>query len=292
MMNNNSKNKKILATLALSGFTIFSLSACGLVSNTPDKQESSSEIISQLESHSESLPGSQVTESSENPKASEIEALESKLVKTPDVHSSDWNLILVNQANQLTEDLDFEPYTASSGEVMDARVAEDFERMIADGEAQGLQFIFESGYRSYAYQEQIYNNVYNGHINNGYSEADAQAMTEDFIAVPGTSEHMTGLALDITEPSIHHLENGLITEFENTQEGQWLHQNASDYGFILRYPRGKEGIIDVNYESWHFRYVGQENAQYITENDLALEEYIAILKNNEAIRQQISELSE
>ena len=103
---------------------------------------------------------------------------------------------------------------------------------------------------------------------------------------------MTGLALDITDPALYHLENGLVTEFEETATAQWLYENAANYGFILRYPRGKEGIIDVNYEAWHFRYVGRENAQYMVRNNLALEEYVALLQKNEAIREQISELSQ
>lgn len=103
---------------------------------------------------------------------------------------------------------------------------------------------------------------------------------------------MTGLAADITDPALYHLENGLVTEFESTASAQWLYENAADYGFVLRYPRGKEGIIDVSYEAWHFRYVGRENAQYMVENQLVLEEYVALLQKNEAIREQISELSE
>lgn len=276
--------------MTLSALVLFGLSGCDLLPTSSGGQDiQSHESISQSSSPSES---SQEVISSEQVNQKEIEELESQLVPTPDVHSSDWNLILVNQANRLTEDLNFDPYTASSGEIIDARVAEDFERMIVDGEAQGLRFIFESGYRSYEYQEQIYNNVYTNHLNNGHSEEEAKKLTEDFIALPGTSEHMTGLALDITEPSIHHLENGLIVEFEDTEEGKWLHENAPMYGFVLRYPRQKEGVIDVNYESWHFRYVGKESALYMKEHNLALEEYVAILKKNEEIRRQISDLSE
>lgn len=280
------KNNKAIATLVLSGLTLFGLSGCSLIDNKIESEDSVQQ------SNSASTEASTSSHTASNPENEEIAALEEQLVETPDVHSSDWNLILVNRANQLVEDLDFEPYTASSGEVIDARISQDYEDMIAAGEAAGLQFIFESGYRSYAYQEQIYNNVYNNHLNNGYSEDEARAMTDEFIAFPGTSEHMTGLALDITDPSLHHIENGLIVEFEETASAQWLYDHAAEYGFVLRYPRGKEGIIDVNYESWHFRYVGRESAQFMKANGLALEEYIAMLKSNEAIREQISALSE
>ena len=278
----NLKKRKRLITFTLTGLTFFSLSGCGLLPSTPEDQ------IHSTHSDSELLVG----ESEISKDTSEIENLQGQLVETPDVLSSDWNLILVNQSNQLTEDLNFEFYTASSGETIDARVAEDFEEMIAAGEAEGLPFVFVSGYRTFAYQEQIYRNVYSGHLNNGHSEAEAEELTEQFIAIPGTSEHMTGLALDITDPALYHLENGLVTEFEETATAQWLYKNAANYGFILRYPRGKEGIIDVNYEAWHFRYVGRENAQYMVRNNLALEEYVALLQKNEAIREQISELSQ
>lgn len=280
----NTKKKYLLTTFALTGLIFFGLSGCDLLPSTPDEEETSSQLA----------PPSLVEESETAKDETEIaiEELQAQLIETPEVLSSDWNLLLVNQENQLTEDLNFETYTASSGEIIDARVAKDFEEMIAAGEAEGLPFVFVSGYRTYAYQEQIYANVYSGHLNNGHSAAEAKKMTEEFIAIPGTSEHMTGLALDITDPALYHLENGLVTEFEETATAQWLYENAADYGFILRYPRGKEGIIDVNYESWHFRYVGRDNAHYIVENNLALEEYVALLKKNEAVREQISELSE
>ena len=223
---------------------------------------------------------------------SEREKLEEQLIATPDAHSSDWNLILVNNDHILTEDLDFEKFQSASGEVMDARIAEGFSRMISDGEAQGLSFILESGYRSFGYQQDIYNSVYNKNLQDSSTSEEAIQKTEAYIAIPGSSEHMTGLALDITEPSLHHIENGLIEEFEDTAEGQWLHSHAPEYGFVLRYPRDKEEDIDVNYESWHFRYVGVENAKYMQENDLVLEEYIEQLQHNESIRQAIADLEE
>ncbi len=288
-MKTSTPNKRyLLPALALTAFSLFSLSGCDLLQPTSESQGSTSHLVD----HSESVSTVAESEVFESITQTEIEALQEQLVATPEVHSSDWNLILVNQANQLNEDLNFEPYTASSGETLDARIAQDFEEMIAAGEAEGLPFIFVSGYRSFAYQEQIYANVYSGHFNNGRSEAEAKESTEAFIAIPGTSEHMTGLAADITDPALYHLENGLVTEFESTASAQWLYENAADYGFVLRYPRGKEGIIDVSYEAWHFRYVGRENAQYMVENQLVLEEYVALLQKNEAIREQISELSE
>lgn len=242
-------------------------------------------------SEATSLPTVESAEEVES-QLNEKQELEEQLIATPDAHSGDWNLILVNNDHILTEDLDFEKFQSTGGEVMDARIAEDFSRMISDGEAQGLSFILESGYRSFGYQQDIYNSVYNKNLQDSSTSEEAIQKTEAYIAIPGSSEHMTGLALDITEPGLHHIENGLIEEFEDTAEGQWLHSHAPDYGFVLRYPRDKKDVIDVNYESWHFRYVGIENAKYMQENDLVLEEYIEQLQHNESIRQTIANLEE
>lgn len=278
MKMNTEKMSQRLTVLALTGLALFTLSGCDVFAFPSENHKSSSAVFN--------------SEVSEKTTQTEIEKLQEQLVETPDVSTSDWNLILVNQANSLADNVDFEPYIASSGEVLDARIAQDFEAMLAAGEAEGIPFVFVSGYRPYELQQQIYENVYWGHLNNDNSEAEAKELTEEYIAIPGTSEHMTGLAADISDPALYHLENGLVTEFEETATAQWLYKNAANYGFILRYPRGKEGIIDVNYEAWHFRYVGRENAQYMVGNNLALEEYVALLQKNEAIREQISELSE
>lgn len=278
MKMNTKKMSQRFIVLALTGFTLFTLSGCDVFAFPSEDHELSSAIVK--------------SEISEKTTQTETEKLQEQLVETPDVLTSDWNLILVNQSNPLADNVDFESYIASSGEVLDARIAPDFEAMLAAGEAEGIPFVFVSGYRPYELQEQIYENVLWGYLNNDKSEAEAKKLTEEYIAIPGTSEHMTGLAADISDPALYHLENGLVTEFEDTATAQWLYENAADYGFILRYPRDKKGIIDVKYESWHFRYVGRENAQYMDANNLTLEEYIALLQKNEAIREQISELSE
>lgn len=123
--------------------------------------------------------------------------------------------------------------------------------MIDDLELNDL-YIF-SAYRSYERQIEIYKN----------------ATDLRYIAIPGTSEHQTGLVLDIST-----LNYGLITQFEQSKEFEKLINNCHHYGFILRYPKGKENITGYNYEPWHFRYVGRESATFIMTNNLTLEEYI------------------
>ena len=99
--------------------------------------------------------------------------------------------------------------------------------------------------------------------------------TSLYSAKPGQSEHQTGLAMDISSPSV---QSALTTDVENTPEGRWLRENAAAYGFILRYPAGKEHITGYAYEPWHFRYVGIPHAAVMAEMDFTLEEYTAFLK--------------
>ena len=94
------------------------------------------------------------------------------------------------------------------------------------------------------------------------------------IAVPGTSEHHTGLAADIVTPTHQTLD----PQFADTAAGKWLLEHAADYGFILRYPEDKQETTKIIYESWHYRYVGEEHAKAIKESGLCLEEYLEQLK--------------
>lgn len=290
---NGKKWKKwFIGAVASIGVVLFT--SCGT-----DKENAGQESNSlQTETSSPSSSEQSVSESknSEEIESSSSQAvkneLEEQLIDTPNAHSSDWNLVLVNRYNQLEEDIDFEPHYTANGRIIDSRIAESYEKMIADGEAQGLEFLLISSYRSLARQQEIYDSVYQSNISKGYSEEEATRETEEYIALPHASEHSTGLAVDITEPVLDSLGDGLIEEFEDTAEGKWLHEHAADYGFILRYPRGKEDITIIEYESWHFRYVGIENAHYIKENDLTLEEYVEILKNNEEILAKIKNENE
>lgn len=134
------------------------------------------------------------------------------------------------------------------------------EKMFSDAKAQGINLSLVSGYRSYSYQQTIYNNSV---------KVEGQAHTDKYVAKPGYSEHQTGLAVDISCKSIGYV---LEDYFEGTQEAQWLKANAHKYGFILRYT--KERVQDTGYgfEPWHFRYVGTDIATYIYQNNLIYED--------------------
>ena len=129
--------------------------------------------------------------------------------------------------------------------------------MQADAQSIGLNLYISSGFRSYTYQENLYNN---------YVAQDGKEEADTYSARPGHSEHQTGLAFDL---------NTIDDSFAYTEEGKWVQENCQKYGLILRYPKGKETQTGYQYESWHLRYVGKELAQklYNNGNWITLEEY-------------------
>ncbi|MCU9613613.1 M15 family metallopeptidase [Caldibacillus lycopersici] len=139
--------------------------------------------------------------------------------------------------------------------------ADALEAMFAQAKAEGVNLFAVSGYRSYARQDQVFQ---------AEVAAKGEEKAMEAVAVPGQSEHQTGLAMDISGASVDYL---LTESFEDTAEGKWLAENAHKFGFILRYPKGKESITGYKYEPWHFRYVGEEMATIIYEHDWTLEEF-------------------
>ena len=138
----------------------------------------------------------------------------------------------------------------------DARIK--FEQMAEDASKEGLNLIAVSTYRSYDYQEKLYNNYVKDY---GFYYADMAS------ARPGHSEHQTGLAVDVSDSSLDY------DNFEETKEFEWMKDNSYKYGFILRYPKAKFLTTGFKYEPWHYRYVGEDIATYIYKNNLTLEEY-------------------
>ncbi|MCH4888476.1 hypothetical protein EZV73_12865 [Acidaminobacter sp. JC074] len=142
-------------------------------------------------------------------------------------------------------------------------VASIVEQMFKDAEADGIHIVLASAYRSYDYQEGIFSRRV---ASNGFEEA------ETVVAIPGESEHQTGLAIDITSAAMNY---GLDQTFENDPAFDWMMENAYKYGFILRYLKGREEETGYIYEPWHYRYIGDVKAsQYIMEKGLILEEYL------------------
>ena len=144
--------------------------------------------------------------------------------------------------------------------------AQQLEMMFTDAKSQQIYLTAISGYRSYEYQEMLLERE----IAQFGEEKAVMA-----VAPPGQSEHQSGLAMDISSKSNNFQVN---IEFGDTKEGKWLKENASKYGFILRYPEDKVDITKYQYEPWHFRYVGKEAAKVIKENNWTLEEYFSNVK--------------
>jgi len=141
---------------------------------------------------------------------------------------------------------------------LDPTCQSQFNKLQSDAAAQGLNIWLSSGFRSYDYQNQIYNN---------YVARDGQAAADTYSARPGHSEHQSGLAIDV---------NQIDDSFIGTPEAIWLENHCHEYGFILRYPQGKQDITGYKYESWHIRYVGTDMSYPIHDSGLTLEEYFGI----------------
>ena len=180
-------------------------------------------------------------------------------------YAGDWKLIMVNKDNPIPDNYDIELTTLSNGVQVDSRIYPDLQRMFDDMRTQGIYPVVGEGYRTHEQQEKMMQDKIDAFRSEGYSKKEARRLAEDWVAVPGTSEHELGIALDI---------NAAIDSSTTHEEVyQWLYDNAYRYGFILRYPEGKEAVTGIDYEPWHYRYVGGEAARQIYEGGLTLEEY-------------------
>ena len=182
----------------------------------------------------------------------------------------DWNLLLVNPWNELPDNFFVELKQLNNGHAIDERAYADLQAMLDDARAQGLSPIICSSYRTQEFQQMLFDNKVKRLMNAGYSKEDAIIEAGKWVAVPGTSEHQTGLAVDIVALSYQLLDENQ----EKTAEQQWLMQNSYKYGFILRYPKEKTDITGINYEPWHYRYVGKATAKEIYEQGICLEEFL------------------
>ncbi len=182
----------------------------------------------------------------------------------------DWNLILVNRTHPIPDDYEVELKPIGSGHQIDARAYEDFTAMIAEARSEGVYIYVTSSYRTMDKQIGLHNQKIEEYVRQGYSRSEAKKLAAQVVAVPGTSEHQLGLALDLVSSEYR----GLDERQENTKGFQWLKAHCSEYGFILRYPNGKTRITGIIYEPWHFRYVGKKAAAEITRAGQTLEEYL------------------
>lgn len=174
------------------------------------------------------------------------------------------NYVLVNKFNYLDssyipDNLELlDTSYAKSGIYLVKEAKDNLEKLIEDAKEDGMNIRVISAYRSYTYQENLYNN---------YVSSDGVENADTYSARAGYSEHQTGLVIDITRAYDN------FNNFENTDEYNWMLENAANYGFILRYPKDKEDITTYSFEAWHYRYVGVELAQKIKASNLTFDEY-------------------
>lgn len=231
-------------------------------SSSESTDESSSETSSEdLSSESSVIPpASSEAEAESGPEAQPVTEEDS-------VPRDEWYMILVNKENPLPEGYSFETKTIDEfGHSVDSRIAEDLEAMFAAGRESGLSFSVYTAYRTTEKQKEIFDAKVASLMAQGLSEAEADKAAEEFAARPGTSEHSTGLALDIVSAN--------SGSEEESSEALWLFEHSWEYGFILRYPKDKEAVTGFEHEPWHYRYVGKEQAKLIHESGLCLEEYL------------------
>ncbi len=189
----------------------------------------------------------------------------------------DWELLLVNDQHKIKE----EPKNLkelSDGHKIDSRIYDSYLSLVDAAKKAGFDLTVISAYRSVAEQEAIVARDTEENINKGLPEDEAKKKAMEYLTVPGLSEHHTGLALDVLDSKWYEEGKMLEEGFGGTDAGKWLAENSCHYGFVIRYQKGKEKLTGINYEPWHIRYVGQKNAEYMTTNNLVLEEYVDQLK--------------
>lgn len=269
----NFTKKLVLLILALLTITL-TFYACSLKEDDQEEVQEDVEVVNEDEQQQET-PEPEVVEEEEEVVETEEEEIEEEpyFLETVEVDSNGYPLV----DNRLPEEptvIDGVliaskvfplPKTYNPGESKEARAA--FERMAADAKKEGIPLHAFSTFRSYDYQVGLYDR---------YVKRDGQAAADTYSARPGYSEHQTGLAFDIgaVGEEGHYARNSFAT----TKAGIWVRDNAHRYGFIMRYPEGKEHITGYMYESWHFRYVGETIASDIYKRGITLEQYLGLIE--------------
>ena len=262
------KNFKKLAAVLLAAALLVS----GCISQSDDGVVSREEIISSGSSSGPESGAAAEGSQAEGPSTGESQGEEASQA-TGSQGTDDWRLRLVNAAHPLEAELDVQ-LAEVGGYSVDARIADAANAMLAAARESGISLTVISGYRTMERSGILYSNKVQEYLNAGYSQSDAEAEAAKWVAPPGTSEHHTGLAMDIISADYYTKYNDLVEAFENEPEAVWMRENCADFGFILRYPKDKEEVTGIHYEPWHFRYVGEEAAREIMSQGICLEEYL------------------
>lgn len=193
---------------------------------------------------------------------------------------------LVNKLNPLVSEPEMTFAYTSSGKPYNAEITEAYTALVNAAANAGYTLSAISAHRTIAYQAENVARGYQIYLNQGYSEDEASELTNAYYAPAEASEHSTGLAIDWLGTEWTAIGGGLDEGYASQPSAQWLAENAQDYGFILRYPEGKEQVTGYSFEPWHYRYVGVEAAQYISQYQLTLEEFLALENYQTALEEE------
>ena len=193
----------------------------------------------------------------------------SKGNSTDNEKSSDeeeWMLVLVNRTHPVPAGFSKEFTDLSNGQRVDSRIYPDLQDMFDAARADGLELFVREGYRTSEDQQAIMDERINQYQEEGYSYEESKEYAEQYVALPGTSEHELGISVDINADNEVNSDEVVY---------DWLYENSYKYGFIKRYPEDKIEITGINNEPWHYRYVGKKAAQEMHDTGLCLEEYLS-----------------
>lgn len=212
----------------------------------------------------ELLVENEVSDSISEPQNEIIDKIEAQPARK---EINDWRLVLVNHENALPSDFQIELAPIDKIREFDARAIGELKQMLGAMKEDGITNVWvQSAYRSVERQQDLFVRKISEYEAQGMSKEEAEELAIRKLNKPGTSEHNLGLAVDF---------NYVEYDFDQTKGFHWLEENAQNYGFILRYAKEKEAITQVDYEPWHWRYVGAEHALKMNELNLCLEEYVA-----------------
>jgi len=260
-------NVKTIVTIALVGLLGVGTAAGIFLSDRSQQQEPPSADVQQEEK--EEAPVESSSQKEEQGQSSQ-ETKQQQLAEEFAKEKEEYYLLLANAENPLPQDWSIQTEEVQNGYEMDKRAAPAMREMIQAAKEDGVELMLCSAYRSIEKQQQLFDRSQQAYMAQGMSEEEAYAKTATETAIPGTSEHQTGLAADIVTPTYQMLDAG----FADTPAGQWLSEHAAEYGFVLRYPQDKQEVTGIIYESWHYRFVGKTHAKLMKESGLCLEEYL------------------
>lgn len=260
-------NVKTIVTIALIGLLGVGTAAGIFLSDRSQQQEPPSADVQQEEKEEAPVESSSQKEEQEQ---SSQETKQQQLAEEFAKEKEEYYLLLANAENPLPQDWSIQTEEVQNGYEMDKRAAPAMREMIQAAKEDGVELMLCSAYRSVEKQQQLFDRSQQAYMAQGMSEEEAYAKTATETAIPGTSEHQTGLAADIVTPTYQMLDAG----FADTPAGQWLSEHAAEYGFVLRYPQDKQEVTGIIYESWHYRFVGKTHAKLMKESGLCLEEYL------------------